>query len=180
MKVYLIRHGVTQQALDGISQTDDVPLAEDAIKENPYKNLVFDKVFSSPLFRAKQTAEKLFGDYEIVDYIYEFRAPKELVGISKDIVNKFWREHWDEVRKDPDWKFNDCESFNEIVDRADKFYKFLKTLDYGRIAVVGHALFFKHLLSIHALGRKNYTIDKYYNLSAYIRPMPLSFLKMEL
>jgi len=35
MKVYLIRHGVTQEAIDGISQRDDAPLAADAIKQKP-------------------------------------------------------------------------------------------------------------------------------------------------
>jgi len=65
MKVYLIRHGLTEDIANNIYQRIDSPLVEDAIKENPYKNLHFDKVYCSPLLRAKQTAETFFKDFEI-------------------------------------------------------------------------------------------------------------------
>jgi len=180
MKVYLIRHALSKDAKKGISQRDDTPIMEDGIKENYYKDLEFDKVYCSPLLRAQQTAEKLFGNFEIVDYIYEYKRPAKLDGVPRKEARKFWEKHWNESTTNPDWSYDGSESFNTIVKRADKFYKFLKGLKFDRIAVVGHSIFFRHLLSIHALGKKNYTIDKYYKLSVYIRPYPLHYLKMEL
>ena len=180
MKVYLIRHGVTQEAIDGISQRDDAPLAADAIKQNPYKGLKFDKVYSSPLLRAKQTAEILFKDFEVIDYIYEYKRPSLLDGVSESDARKFWTKHWEKASTDPNWNYDGSESFNKIVERANKFYKFLKGLKYERITVVGHSIFFRHLISIHALGKDAYTIDKFYKLTNYINPLPLRFLQMEL
>lgn len=180
MKVYLIRHALSQDAEKGISQRDDTLIVEDGIKENYYKDIKFNKVYCSPLLRARQTAEKLFDDVEIVDYIYEYKRPTKLDGVPRKEARKFWDKHWKKVTTDPNWSYDGSESFNTIVERADKFYKFLKGLKFERVAVVGHSIFFRHLLSIHAFGRKNYTIDKYYKLSAFIKPYPLHYLKMEL
>ncbi len=180
MKVYLIRHGLTEDIANNIYQRNNSPLVKDAVEKNPYNNLRFDKVYCSPLRRAKQTAEALFKDFEIIDYIYEYVGPKRLYGKSQDEARIFWEKHWEIIHTDPDWNFDGSESFNEIVERAAKFYNFLKTLKYNRIAVVGHSIFSRHLLSIHALGRKNYTIDIFYKLTINIKPYPLRFLKMEI
>ena len=180
MEVYLIRHALSQDAEKGISQRDDTPIVKGGVKENRYKNIKFDKVYYSPLLRTQQTAEELFDDFEIVDYIYEYKRPKLLDGIPREEARKFWEKHWEEMTTDPEWSYDGSESFNTIVRRADKFYKFLKGLRFERVAVVGHSIFFRHLLSIHALGKKNYTIGVYYKLSAFIKPYPLHYLKMEL
>jgi len=180
MKVYLIRHALSHDAEKGISQRDDAPIVKDSIKKNHYKDIKFDKVYCSPLLRTRQTAEKLFGDFEIADYIYEYKRPAKLDGVPQKETRKFWEKHWEEAATDPNWSYDGSESFNTIVERVNKFYKFLKGLKFDRVAVVGHSIFFRHLLSIHALGRKNYTIDKYYKLSVFIKPYPLHYLKMEL
>lgn len=174
---------MSEDAEKGISQRDDSPLTKDAIKEKSigyYQKLEFDKVFCSPLIRATQTAEKLFGNFEIIDYIYEYKRPAKLDGVPRKEARMFWEKHWASSSTDPNWSHDGSESFNTIVKRADKFYKFLKGLKHKRVAVVGHSIFFRHLLSVHALGKKNYTIDKYYKLSRFIKPYPLHCLKMEL
>lgn len=180
MKVYLIRHGLSEDIANNIYQRKDSPLVKDAIKENPYKKLQFDKIYCSPLLRATQTAEAFFDDFEIINYIYEYVGPKKLYGKRQDKAKLFWDKHLEKFRTEPDWSIDGSESFNDIVERADKFYKYLKKLKYKRVVVVGHSIFFQHLLSIHALGRKNYTIDIFHKLSTNIRRYPLGLLKMEL
>ena len=180
MEVYLIRHALSQDAERGVSQRDGAPIVKDGVKENRYKNIKFDKVYCSPLLRARQTAEKLFDDFEVVDYIYEYKRPSLLDGVPRKEARKFWDKYWEEATTDPDWSYDGSESFNDIVKRVDRFYRFLKGLKFERVVVVGHSIFFRHLLSIHALGKKNYTIGVYYKLSVFINPLPLHYLKMEL
>lgn len=171
---------MSQDAEKDISQRDDSPIVKNFIKENPYKDWKLDKVYCSPLLRAQQTAESLFGEYETVDYIYEYIRPRMLDGVPRKEAKLFWDKHKTESTTDPDWNYDESESFNTIVKRANKFYKHLQTLKYSRLGVVGHGIFFTHLMSIHALGVDNYTIDKYYKLSLYIRQNPLQYLYMEL
>lgn len=64
MKLYLIRHAKTKEAEDGIHQNDNVGVIRDLIDPNLVFELKPDKVYSSPLQRAKETAEILFGEYE--------------------------------------------------------------------------------------------------------------------
>jgi broad specificity phosphatase PhoE len=180
MKVYLIRHAMSQDAEKGLFQRDDSPISKDSIKENYYKNWKLEKVYCSPMLRAQQTAEELFKDFETIDYIYEYIPPKKLDGKFMDEVRIFWEKHGKKASVDPDWSHDGSESFNTIVKRANKFYKFLQSLKHSRVGVVGHSIFFSHLMSVHALGMENYTIDKYQKLSRFIRPYPLRYLSMDI
>ncbi len=171
---------MSQDAAKGIPQKDNSPIVKDSIKENHYKNWKLEKICCSPVLRAQQTAEALFKEYETIDYIYEYIRPKMLDSKSRDEGRIFWDKHWAKATTNPDWNYDGSESFNTIVKRANKFYKHLQSLKYSRVGIVGHSIFFSHLMSVHALGVDGYTIDKYYKLSRFIRPYPLRYLTMEL
>ncbi len=68
MKLYIVRHGITEwNALQKVQGSVDIPLAEEGIRlarltGEALKDVHFDLCFSSPLQRAKQTAELILGE----------------------------------------------------------------------------------------------------------------------
>ena len=68
MKLYIVRHGVTSwNALHKVQGVVDIPLAEAGITlaqktGEALKNIHFDICFTSPLQRARQTAELILGE----------------------------------------------------------------------------------------------------------------------
>ncbi|HUW24834.1 MAG TPA: histidine phosphatase family protein [Patescibacteria group bacterium] len=171
MKLYLIRHGESQDAKNGITQRTDSPLSEVAIdqlkivKEN-LKGISFDRVFSSPFPRALQTAKELFPgqDIRVLDYLHEYIRPECLNGVEKEIGKHFWEVEHKEDKYFPDWKYDGCESFNGIVSRVKKLTAFLSTLkDKQTIAIVGHGVFFRHLIG-YLLMSDNYKPEIFFDL----------------
>lgn len=152
MKLYLIRHAKTADAIKGLHQSVETPIITDGIDFSIYKDLKPEKVYSSPQVRAQQTAEKLFGKYEVLDYIYELKHPTSLIGIDKKVSHEVWKKVEHQFRDDPDWRYEDGESFNEIKARAQKLLNFLKSQPYKSIAAVSHGIFFRYVLGVKALG----------------------------
>src|SRR5260221_5382705 len=152
MKLYLIRHAKTEDSKNGIHQSDDTPIITDGVDFSVYNDLKPEKVFSSPQVRAIQTAERLFGEYEVLDYIYELKHPSSLIGIDKKSSHEMWKKVEDEFRNDPDWRYEDGESFNEVKARATKLLNFLKSQPYESVAIVSHGIFFRYVLGVNALG----------------------------
>ena len=71
MLIYIVRHGVTEwNKLKKLQGAADVPLAKEGIRlaeetGKALKDVKFDLCFTSPLSRAKQTAECILGDRDI-------------------------------------------------------------------------------------------------------------------
>lgn len=67
MKLYIVRHGVTKwNALKKVQGSADIPLAEEGVRlartvGEALKDVPFDLCFTSPLMRARQTAELILG-----------------------------------------------------------------------------------------------------------------------
>lgn len=152
MKVHLIRHAKTEDSAKGLHQSDETLIITEKVDFSMYKDLKPKKVFSSPHIRAQQTAEKLFGKYEVLDYIYELKHPTSLIGIDKKISHEVWKKVEHEFRSDPNWRYEDGESFNETKARAQKLLDFLKSQSYKSVAVVSHGIFFRYFLGVRALG----------------------------
>lgn len=68
MRIYIVRHGITQwNALKKIQGSVDIPLAEEGIRlaertGEALKDVPFDICFTSPLVRARKTAELILGE----------------------------------------------------------------------------------------------------------------------
>ena len=92
--LYIMRHGKTDwNALHKLQGRKDIPLNEEgrmmarkAAEE--YGNLHFDICYSSPLVRAKETAEIFFADKNVPIYIDE-RLQEMSFGIYEGIENSF-------------------------------------------------------------------------------------------
>ena len=71
MKFYIVRHGVTQwNALKKVQGAADIPLAEAGVRlaeatGRALKDVPFDICFTSPLKRARQTAELILGERKV-------------------------------------------------------------------------------------------------------------------
>ncbi len=168
MERYFIRHAKTIDRSNGLHQSNGSQILTEGIDFAIYQDLNPDRVFSSPITRAKQTAELLFGGYQVLDYIYEYLAPNVLAEKNKEEKRAFWKWAIEEFRRDPDWKYDGSESFNELKERAFKLLDFLKSQPEDTIAIVGHGLFFRHMLGVNALGEQ-YTPEVFLDLVSYIK-----------
>ena len=125
---YFIRHGQTDLNLKGIVQGRGVnsPLNENGIKQaqafyNTYKNIPFDKIYTSTLIRTHQTVapflkdgipmEQLIGLDEISWGIYEGQAQTDEILSGFDKVVSSWRNN------ELDLAIEQGESPNTLVNR---------------------------------------------------------------
>ncbi|MBR3164227.1 histidine phosphatase family protein [Candidatus Saccharibacteria bacterium] len=141
MKVYLIRHGQTEANRRGIYYDEDYDLnlvgrlqARRARRKLTGK--AFDVVISSPLLRAKRTAEIVNGGRaEIVfDERLRERDMRKLAGRKMMTTNRV--QIWDYYSGRYD---DECESVAELFQRVAEFIEELKGRDYDAVVVVAHS-----------------------------------------
>jgi broad specificity phosphatase PhoE len=172
--VYLIRHGETAWSLSGQhTGLTDIPLTEhgerDAIRLGQKLNgIKFDHVFTSPLQRARRTAELAgFGAVAQVD--------PELVEWNYGLCEG--RTTGDILKERPDWQlFRDgCpggESVQEIGARADRVIARVRALD-------GNTLLFSSGHILRVLGVRWCGFDPSYGRYFYLATSTLSGLGYE-
>jgi broad specificity phosphatase PhoE len=157
MKVYLIRHATTIDALSGLTQKTESPILINkktmkCVQSAKKKLNQIDRVFCSPLLRAKQTANLIFGDgnYTVVEDIREYKSPSKLIGKDRSYAVKYWEVEHKIDKLDINWMPDDGESFASIAIRVENFYQLLlkskNENGYNHVAVVGHGIFFRHLI----------------------------------
>lgn len=157
MKVYLIRHARTRDAEDQLSQRHTTSIIVDSqtldkIERVKTKIGSVDMVYCSPLKRARETANLIFGKnaYKVLDYIEEFGTPKEIIGKPREYAVDYWQVKHKEDKMDINWKPIGGESFSSIANRVTKLHRFLfkekKSNPNQKIAIVGHGTFFRHFL----------------------------------
>ena len=138
MKLYLVRHGQTDENVLGLLNDDItriVPLNTRGIAQvNAAANKLKDKgieiIFTSPFFRTMQTAELLSKKLG-VSVISDVRL-KEL---QMNMDGKTYAE-WKELRKKgPSYKPHLGESYVEMQNRL---MSFLSTLKYDVVVIVSH------------------------------------------
>ena len=160
MLVYLIRHGESQSNLDKIwSGWNDVPLTEkgknDAKKAGEYLDgIKFDKIYSSDLSRAKNTAEIAIPGCE-----YEQTPLLREINVG-DIVGKpFNSEEYNRI----DTVLNgygtyNGESFDDMSSRIKQFMDIVSATEYNKVACFTHAGVLRVFLDITVgkrLSRQN-------------------------
>ena len=166
MRVYLVRHGQSTAHDTGKRQSPDSPLSEKGIgqaKELAIKikewDVSFDKVFSSDLARAKQTAEiiakGLNCPVEVFVGIHEKEQHPNLYGL--DTNSKLHKENvkaYEAHLKDLDYKFlGKGESVREVASRAMKFRDHLLASHLGQdVLVVSHGIFIRSFIVSCILG----------------------------
>lgn len=127
MKVYLVRHGETESNKNKVHQDTQVELTLRGLDEakllgGRVTNIEIDKILSSPILRAKHTAE-IISDiskdpFEVNDLLRELKKPTEIEGKTHTEsvaikIKKVLRENYHRS----DWHYSDEESFLDFKDR---------------------------------------------------------------
>ncbi len=150
MKIYFVRHGESETNVlnilynreDGYGLTDK---GTRQVKElaAELSGVNFEKVYASPLLRAKQTAEILADGHgteiEVTDALREFDVGF-LDGTGTDETFEKERELVDEwlLRKNWDARIEGGESYNELKGRFLRLFENVKTKEYENVLLVGH------------------------------------------
>ena len=148
-KLYIVRHGKTSWNEKGLLQgSNDISLNEEGIKQaqelaSKLDLSKIDVCISSPLIRAKQTAEILVGNkLEIIyDELLKERGFGNYEGkkINFELIGK----HWDYRLNDSS---NGIESIKDCLDRAKIFLdKIKKEYSNKNILIISHGGFIKAL-----------------------------------
>lgn len=143
MRIYIVRHGETEANKKGYLQGwTDVPLNENGrtiaeLTGRGLKGIRFDHCFSSPLIRAKETAEILLREsgnsvsVSFDDRIKEMNFGSfEGMNVRDEKVIRFLKELI------VDYKFPDGESFQEVIKRTQEFLKELIAKDDDKTYLV--------------------------------------------
>lgn len=166
MKLYLIRHGETDwNKMGRLQGRSDVPLNEsgrtDAVRiGKALAEVPFDRIYSSPLKRAVETAHLIRGERDIPlvtdDRLMEmafgsyegntFRDSKDPVMI--EMMTRFFKAP--ETYCAPEGG----EEFAQVCERTDEFLDFLGRTEKedACVLIVGHGALLK-ALQLHPLGR---------------------------
>ena len=141
MKIYIVRHGeVPHNALKQYNLINE-DLNELGIKQaeelsNKIKDVEFDIIISSPLIRAKHTADiininkkQIVYDSKIIE-----RSCGDLSGKPLEVTNR--DEYWN---YNTETQYGTSENIREFFDRVYNFLDELKTKDYESVLIVAHS-----------------------------------------
>ena len=171
--IYIIRHGQTEmnnrKVLQGRSNypLNEVGIAQAMEAAEKLKNIRFDRVYSSPLRRAIQTAKLVapsvepviedrliemdYGPYEGADLN---RLPPEIITFFRDFVHN----------PAPDG----MEQLSSVVGRVGAFLDEIRDME-GNILVSAHAISMKAMLEFLTPGSKGAYWSKYIgNCAVYV------------
>lgn len=158
MNVFLVRHGQTLLNQNNTHQYSSTPLSERGLHEAEHiaeylRESKIDAIYSSPLARAKQTAEvisRVSGKKVIfLDELKEVKKPSAIEGKSHDdpaiqqikqgIKNNFSCKNW---------HHSDEENFWDIQRRVSHLIKLVEGKREGNILFVSHGIVIKMFLSL--------------------------------
>ncbi|KZZ84925.1 histidine phosphatase family protein [Bacillus sp. SJS] len=149
-KLGIVRHGLTEWNMEGRAQgSSDIPLHEQGLKEaemlaERLKEEDWDLLYSSPLLRAKQTADfisKKLGGLEVVtDERIRETGGGEIEGTTEAERVEKWGTGWRELDLGR-------EQSGQVTKRGVEFVEELLEKHPGKnILMVTHGSFIRHLL----------------------------------
>jgi broad specificity phosphatase PhoE len=162
MRVYLVRHGETEQNAAFETQHRDVELSEKGIQQatlvaERFAGVAVDLIYSSPFPRAKNTAEIINQGLkkEIVysELLCELKKPSEIEGthITSE-ENKRIRQMMLDHLYDPMWHYSDEENFYDFKARVMRFLHEISSLKVESVLVVTHGAAMLMLLLLMQFG----------------------------
>jgi broad specificity phosphatase PhoE len=165
MRIYIIRHGITENNASGIRQSREGFLSQEGIAQaralsDKLSELTIDSIFTSPYPRARQTADIISAavkglQVQESEYLTEVRYPSEVIGKSKTdpesvrILEKIQGHYGEEG-----WRYSDEETFEEFVERAHTVLDYLSKTGFKNVVVVSHERFIRVLVGVVLLGRE--------------------------
>ena len=141
MKLYLVRHGEVNHNLYGLYNREDEDLNETGIKQakelrEKIKNIEYDFIISSPLSRAKHTANiiNIKNKNIVIDDRIKERDPGSLSGQPIEVTNR--EEYWNYYAT---IQYGTSENIKEFFYRVYNFLDELKAKDYKNVLIVAHS-----------------------------------------
>lgn len=141
MKIYLVRHGEVNHNLYKLYNREDEDLNETGIKQakelrEKIKDIEYDFIISSPLSRAKHTANilNIKNKKILIDERLKERDPGSLSGQSIEITNR--EEYWNYYST---IQYGTSENIKVFFERVYNFIDELKEKDYNNILIVAHS-----------------------------------------
>lgn len=141
MKIYLIRHGEVNHNLNKIYSNEDEDLNETGVRQakelrEKIKDIQYDVIISSPLLRAKHTADIINCKNRniIIDERLKERDPGSLNGQSLEVTDR--NEYWNYYAT---IQYGTSENIKEFLERVYKFLEELKEKDYNSVIIVAHS-----------------------------------------
>jgi len=141
MKIYLVRHGQVPHNASHQYNTKDEDLTDIGIKQalevkEKIKDIDFDIIYSSPLIRAKNTAQIITDNNSniVFDDRLKERSCGSLSGQPLEVTNRV--EYWNYYT---DIQYGTSENIQEFFKRVYDFLDELKTKDYKKVLIVGHS-----------------------------------------
>ena len=154
--VYLVRHGESEANISPLRLTEDSGLTErgriqaETVADR-VSRLSVDVIISSTMPRAKETAEiikkRIIKPIDYSDLFVERRFPSSLRGKPKSNSEalRYDKELFD-CMHDPNWRFEDAETFAELNERTHRALAYLEQRPEGHILVATHGMFMRILL----------------------------------
>lgn len=141
MKVYIVRHGeVPHNALKQYN-VEDEDLNQNGIRQaeelkNKIKNIDYDIIISSPLIRAKHTADIINENKKqiITDVRLKERSCGDLSGQPITVTNR--EEYWN---YNTTIQYGTSENIKLFFERVYNFLNDLKNKDYKTVLIVAHS-----------------------------------------
>lgn len=141
MKIYLVRHGEVNHNLYGLYNREDEDLNATGIKQaeelrENIKNIEYDFIISSPLSRARHTANIINIENKniIIDNRLKERDPGSLSGQPLGVTNR--EEYWNYYAT---IQYGTSENIKEFFSRIYNFLDELKTKNHKNILIVAHS-----------------------------------------
>ena len=141
MKIYLIRHGQVNHNLYKKYNREDEDLNETGIKQaeelkKQIENIQYDVIISSPLLRARHTANIINCKNKkiIIDERLRERDPGSLSGQPLEVTNR--EEYWNYYSK---IQYGTSESMKVVFNRVNDFLNDLKNKKYNSVLIVAHS-----------------------------------------
>ena len=141
MKIHLIRHGQVNHNLYGIYSNVDEDLNETGIRQaltlkERIRDIHYDIIYSSPLIRAKHTAEIINSAHKqiLTDDRLTERNPGNLSGQPLKVTNR--DEYWNYYSK---IHYGTSERIVSFFDKVFGFIDYLKSTSYSTVLIVGHS-----------------------------------------
>ncbi|HEY0010854.1 MAG TPA: histidine phosphatase family protein [Candidatus Paceibacterota bacterium] len=160
--VYFVRHGQSRANTLPVFQPLESPLSKKGVEQarliaERAAKLPFEALISSPLMRAKSTAEQIgqmtgkIPDYS--DLFVERIKPIAITGKSfaNPVAMKIWKA-WDHTLYTPGARVDDGENFDDMLERIDAGLEYLLKRPERKLLVVTHSFFLKALMARVVLG----------------------------
>ena len=157
-EIHLFRHGETTWNVEGRFQGLEISkLTKRGVLQaqnlgEKLKDIEFDKIYSSPSLRTKQTANNIWPDKAdkiiYLDDLVEIKLGKLEGKLYSDIKKNDFTSYDHFFNKPHLFSLEGAESFLDLTNRSLKIIKHLSEKNLGRrIAIVSHGAFIKAFMS---------------------------------